>query len=443
MRLVNVLVSTPNEPCAVLDIVDCSEHMNSGGKKDATYLADQFVEKIEELDPLHNRLDVIIFYGASNVQKSGRLIEANCPQVTVLHGAEHVTALFFSDVATLPPIKQFIIGYRRLYRVFGSGSMHAPYAMFQKQAHTFNAGRKIGLLRPSECRMAGYFIAFHRLLRLRLALMATLASAEYKGLKIKAKVVTRAEKSVEDVEMWEGLFVLVRCLFPPLRVLRLADKQTPGMDQLYCFVRRTDQAMEKLIKPISEMSFFKELACDVDDDEEMETIDCEPDEEDVALETLIDEAYDDTDDEEPQKDDPPSTSLPTGIIGSDLGQNILQLWKKRRKKLVSDFAIAGWLLSPLEEVRQDVKANRTGDDNAAMDRVLNKLLHGNNEVEMGELKDSFWTEWEMFHSRSGDGFGPLRKYIWNSELLRRRESAKWHAQYSLPFTKVSRPPCAL
>ena len=71
MLLVNVLVSTPNEPCAVLDIVDCSEHMNSGGKKDATYLADQFVDKIEELDPLHNRLDVIIFDGASNVQKSG------------------------------------------------------------------------------------------------------------------------------------------------------------------------------------------------------------------------------------------------------------------------------------------------------------------------------------------------------------------------------------
>ena len=71
----------------------------------------------------------------------------------------------------------------------------------------------------------------------------------------------------------------------------------------------------------------------------------------------------------------------------------------------------------MEEVRQDVKANRTGADNAAMDRVLNKLLHGNNETEMGMLKDSFWTEWEMFHSRSGDGFGPLRKYIWNSELL--------------------------
>jgi hypothetical protein len=450
MPLVNVLVSTPNEPCAVVDIVDCTEHMNSGGKKDASYIADMFSECIEELDPDHSRLDVIIFDGASNVQKAGRLIEARYPKVSVLHGAEHVVSLFFSDVARLPLIKKVIIGYRRVYRVFGSGSMHAPYAMFQKQASTFNGGRKIGLLRPSETRMAGFFLAFHRFLRLRLALMATLSSAEYKRLKLTRRCVQLAEKFLEDDDMWNGLFVLVRCLFPPLRVLRLADKQSPGMDQIHYFVRKTDVALQRSVQSFSQMSFF-DPAVDTEDDNETVASEANSEgatelendhEANAEFEAVIAEAYDsdsdsDNADGDTESDEELVAGLPTGIDGGDLGQNIMQLWKKRRPKLVSDFAVAGWLLCPLEQVRRDVGISRSGSHNEAMDRVLTKLLNGNNEEEMGKEKDTFWTEWEMFHNRNGAAYGPTRKYIWNSELLRRRESAKWHAQYSVPFTKVS------
>ena len=130
MPLMNVIVSTPNAN-SILDIIDCTDHMEAGGKKDARYIAEIFQEHIDILDPRGTHLNAVLFDGASNVQKAGRVIEARYPQVSVLHGIEHVVSLFFSDVCRLPFVKFLILQYRRVYRVFGSGAMHGPYAMFQ------------------------------------------------------------------------------------------------------------------------------------------------------------------------------------------------------------------------------------------------------------------------------------------------------------------------
>lgn len=111
------------------------------------------------------------------------------------------------------------------------GAMHAPYAMFQNHARTFNGGRKIGLIRVAETRMAGYFYAFHRLLRLKPALEATIASVEFQALQLSKPFISSALKFIRDKEMWKALYALTRCLFPALRVLRLADRSEPGFDR--------------------------------------------------------------------------------------------------------------------------------------------------------------------------------------------------------------------
>ena len=56
------------------------------------------------LDPLKRDIDLFIVDGASNVQKAGAVVAVVFPQVTVLHGAEHVLALFFNDCARFPQI---------------------------------------------------------------------------------------------------------------------------------------------------------------------------------------------------------------------------------------------------------------------------------------------------------------------------------------------------
>ena len=72
-----------------------------------------------------------------------------------------------------------------------------------------NAGRKLGLIRAADTRMAGYFIAMHRMLRCRNALRATVASIEFTELNLKHEFVKRAVKAILDETMWSALFVFL------------------------------------------------------------------------------------------------------------------------------------------------------------------------------------------------------------------------------------------
>ena len=129
-------------------------------------------------------------------------------------------------------------------------------------------------------------------------------------------------------------------------------------------------------------------------------------------------------------------TLPPGTgTGKDFGAHILYLWNKRKENMVSDFAIAGWLLSPLGKVMEDVRLGQKPSHDNAMDRILAKFYHHLKDDEMGQVLDKFWTEYNEFGTKTGV-FGGHRKYIWNSDLLRKRHSAKWHAQYSVPYTEV-------
>ena len=90
--------------------------MIDGGKKDAYYIVALFKENMEllskgketELDLLKETADVFFFDGASNVQKAGRCLETYYPRAHILHGVEHVIALFFKDQTSHPIVK--IIG---------------------------------------------------------------------------------------------------------------------------------------------------------------------------------------------------------------------------------------------------------------------------------------------------------------------------------------------
>jgi hypothetical protein len=63
--------------------------------------------------------------------------------------------------------------------------MHSLYALFQRHARAFNNGCPIGLLRASDTRMTGYFMAMHRDLHLKQALQAAVAGSDFIYLKMK------------------------------------------------------------------------------------------------------------------------------------------------------------------------------------------------------------------------------------------------------------------
>ncbi len=186
MPLINVMASGAYVHTAVLEIINCTKHVEDGGKKDARYIASLFrphIDMFEELNP--NCVDYCTFDGAANVQKAGEVLAAFYPRIVCTHGAEHVVSLFFKDCFESKVLYVFVKLSRKFYSVFGSGAMHGPYAIFQKYSRIYNNGKNIGLLRAAQTRMAGEAIALQRLLRLKEPLQQTVESMEFIKLKVR------------------------------------------------------------------------------------------------------------------------------------------------------------------------------------------------------------------------------------------------------------------
>ena len=156
----NFLAAGANNPFAVLDFIDCSAQCADGAKKDAEYLAKKFIPIIRILEQQQKSngrgtpgiVDVLIFDGATNVQKAGAIMCARFPRMTCIHGSEHVMGLVFKDTFTkCPEFVQLSNVCKKFRNVFGS-ARHAPTAMFRMRAKEHNGGRKIGFIKISEVR---------------------------------------------------------------------------------------------------------------------------------------------------------------------------------------------------------------------------------------------------------------------------------------------------
>eukprot|EP00957_Ditylum_brightwellii_P134597 10261394-Ditylum_brightwellii.AAC.1 len=89
-------------PAVVLDIVDCTKHLETGGEKTGKYIAEMFCPHIEHLDPKHVTTDLVYFDGASNMQSGGE------------------------DLSKMALVQNLIVKYCCVYAMFGSGSWHSP-----------------------------------------------------------------------------------------------------------------------------------------------------------------------------------------------------------------------------------------------------------------------------------------------------------------------------
>lgn len=256
--LINILAAGVNNSFALLDVVDCSNQASAGKKKDAKFIArliHPFVEKIEmEGDGLSNNLtgvvDLVFFDGATNVQNAGKILAAMHPRISVGHGAEHVVSLFFSDVFKKCDEFAMLSKFSKTCRNIWGSTTHKTSAMFKKYSKVHNNGVYIGFIKPSDCRMAGELIALLRLLRLKNGLQATVVSPEFKSLKefeVEATVLM-------NEDFWKYVFVMCRALYAPMRVLRLADQKTPGMDKLYYYVLQADRMLPKWLTDAEEHS---------------------------------------------------------------------------------------------------------------------------------------------------------------------------------------------
>ena len=169
-------------------------------------------------------------------------------------------------------------------------------------------------------------------------------------LQLEKKVVDLLKMDIT----WEIMYKLVRAVFPLLIVLRLSDQQEAFMDKLYFYVRKMDTTLNKSKDLLDEAQRQTKL---------------------VSWKTLLDmnkkEIRGDTTSSSESENDSDTCMEDDDDI--TLGAKVLEAWKKRRNKLINDFSITGWLLSPIPEVYIDSSANMTGEHRDAVERLLKKM----------------------------------------------------------------------
>jgi hypothetical protein len=320
-----------------------------------------------------------------------------------------------------------LVNYRRLYRLFGSGAMHSPYALFSKQSRNFNAGRKVGLIRAAGTRMAGHAYAQCRMLKLREPLVATITSAAYLDLKLKG-FPKKVEEYISNPDMWDATYTVARCLFPMIRVLRLGDKAAcGGMSKIVYYVHKTDEAITKSMESLRDLKYFRDhVAADADDVEGVDLLD-DFDDDDSDDEFVGQAAAGEEDDDEEDESDEEEEEL-------HLGEQILGIWNKRREKLITPLSIAGWFCSPDPDIRQDVVQHEIGANRLDVEVVISKMFYPIGDDELGRTIQTFWREFDDFQTKRGPSYS--RAFIWNSDEIKQGNCHLWHKLYSIPFTKV-------
>ena len=139
-----------------------------------------------------------------------------------------------------------ISAHKMIYNIFGSFIYHKPHSIFKFRYKEFH-NRNIGIFSGNKTIMAGYLMVMYRDLRMRNVLQATILSAKFISIPNNNKF-NKAVNYIYDNKSWERCYVLIKIIFPCLRVLRLADSNLSGMDKVYYYSRMTKQCIEKKIR---------------------------------------------------------------------------------------------------------------------------------------------------------------------------------------------------
>jgi hypothetical protein len=436
--LMNVLAGNPDRPCHVFEIADATNHIQNGGKKDAVYVAELFRDHMHKVhkDVGAAVFDIVYFDGASNVQNGGELLCAEFPGLVCLHGAEHVVSLHFKDIAKLPVVSWLINCHKLLYNAFGSGACHGAHNMFRGKSKHFNSGRFIGLDRGSDQRMASFFYALLRDCLLQNVLQTTVHNPEFIELKLRPNA-QRAVKVVENHLFWERARLVVQNTFSALLTMRLADRNSPGMDKLLAYTLNCSAHYVEMEDELNSSPVLnpdpESLKLDFGVKTSKKKGSKSDEEHDAYAETAHDDkeyAEEDVDEEEDSSDDE---------SGVQFGTHLKRSWQSRKMALIHIYSQSGFLLSVDPKVvakRKSVSQDVIRDCRLALDKAVRKIYYHQTPAELDKTLNQFAKEYQHFADRTGKWFGEGREFIWSSEHVANGSSHLWHQLYSKPNTDV-------
>ena len=117
----------------------------------------------------------------------------------------------------------------------------------------------------------------------------------------------------------------------------------------------------------------------------------------------------------------------------------MRFWLRRRSKLIHDYSLVGYILSPNPTIMASAVLHKTQLNDDAAERLITKLLLDGSlvgeprNVAQAKLIDTFFTEYgDFFHKRNAFA----RDHIWITAQDPNLKAFCWHQKYSLMVTKV-------
>jgi hypothetical protein len=253
---------------------------------------------------------------------------------------------------------------------------------------------------------------------------------------------------------------IVIAMFPVLKCLRLADSNAAGMDKIYYYARRTSESLRRTkhsfngqknrvgfeYRHETHVALGKsatasrldgvDLRC-VSSVEHCLTLDDNDDEEYVASFNCDDGEMDaDIDDDASVASFASNGSQKVAdTLKAGLGNHIEFLWEKRKPQLVSDFAVLGWLVLVVPEIRLDAK-NYNGEQRDRAEQALRQLWYPMSAIEDDFQRNlnKFFLELGLFHNKEGPYATPR---IWNDINALTGQSHLWHKEHTMRFEYTS------
>lgn len=204
-------------------------------------------------------------------------------------------------------------------------------------------------------------------------------------------------KVLQSERMWTDMATLVRAVFPALLLLRLADQKKPGMDKLYYYCRQMDGTIIKSKDLLDKMevnyrsdadspydsiigsSFSKKKMIEYfTQSQETQNFFNEENAFERQEEDSDDESSTSSNEAEPEIDDDDADENEILVIEESLGTRVKYRWDHRKKKLVTDLSITGWMVSPSAEIMSDCLRHHDGTHRNAVERILRQWILKNN-----------------------------------------------------------------
>ena len=250
----------------------------------------------------------------------------------------NIYCLLLSFCLTILFLQKLILKVCRCYNVFCSGANHSLYAILV-QFLVETLGRKVLLLRGAGTRMASYFYAMFRILRLKSVLGITVSSDEVKKLTLTRRTQA-CIKDIKNEKFFRACYAVAKVTYPALKLLRYCDKASPVMGVLYHLSLRTTAALEHHAETLNEPHLFA-LGADGDVQQEVDEV-FGPDM----------QVYNQTVDSIEEARERGEDSDGSEVLNSQMSLHARFVWEwnKRKVKIEHEYAKAGFALSVSPDV---------------------------------------------------------------------------------------------